>query len=78
MLSLVMQRVSNKMDRVKNSLRGKISSITQNTLIDWDMASITEAIAQHALLLTGILHSEAQTDRANRVNTQKEIGRAHV
>ena len=72
MLSLVMQRVSNEMDRVKNSLRGKISSITRNTLIDWDMASIAEAIAQHAPLLTGILHSGAQTDHANRVNTQKD------
>ena len=53
MLSLVMQRVSDEMDGVKNSLQGKISSITRNALINWDMTSITEAIAQHAPLLTG-------------------------
>ena len=72
MLSHVTQRVSDEMDGVKDSLRGKISAITRDALINWDMTSIAEVIIQHAPLVTEILHSGAQTDRANRVNTQKD------
>ena len=69
MLSHVTQRVSDEMDGIKDSLWGKISSITWDMLINWDMTLIIEAITQHVPLLTEILHGGAQT---GRVNTQKD------
>ena len=77
MLSHVTQRVSDKMDGIKDSLWGKISSITWDMLINWDMTLIIEAITQHVPLLMEILHGGAQTGCANRVNTQKDYSTVH-
>jgi len=69
----VTRRVSSEMDDIKGALQGRISSITPDALINWDMAStITETIAKHAPVLTEILHAAAQTKRANRENTTKD------
>ncbi|KAF8120421.1 hypothetical protein EV363DRAFT_1236503 [Boletus edulis] len=61
------------MDDIKDILRVKITDITPDFLADWDITStIGEAILERAPVLTQVLRSAAQTERASRENTTKD------
>ena len=72
-ISHIARRVSDEMDYMKNVLQAKVSCITPDALIAWDMKStISEPITQHTPVLMEILHVAAQTEHANRLNTLKD------
>ena len=61
------------MDYMKNVLQAKVSCITPNALIAWDMKStFSKPITQHASVLMEILCVAMQTECANRLNTLKD------
>ena len=69
----VMQKVSNKMDGIKDDLRMRVASIAPNFLENWDITlTIDGVIAERALILSEILRSAAQIEWANRENTTKD------
>jgi len=69
----VTQKVSDEMDDIKDNLRAHIAHIMPDFLENWDITlAIGGAITKHAPILSEILRSAAQTERAKRENTTKD------
>ncbi|KAF8426475.1 hypothetical protein L210DRAFT_985698 [Boletus edulis BED1] len=69
----VTRKVSDEMDGIKDALRVKITDITPDFLANWDTAStVGAATLERAPVLTQVLRSAAQTERASRENTAKD------
>ena len=61
------------MEKIKNDLWAKVSSVTPKFLMQWDITlSIGKTIGDHAPLLSDILCTAAQTEHANKENTTKD------
>ena len=61
------------MDDIKDNLRAHIAHIMPDFLENWDITlAIGGAITKHAPILSEILRSAAQTERAKRENTTKD------
>ncbi|KAF8419230.1 hypothetical protein L210DRAFT_3426290 [Boletus edulis BED1] len=73
-LRLVARKVYNEMDDVKHILSGTIDTISPESLLTWDINSMVGKIMEErAPVLSEILKSAAQSDRASRENSVKDI-----
>ncbi|KAF8132995.1 hypothetical protein EV363DRAFT_1583268 [Boletus edulis] len=73
-LRLVARKVYNEMDDVKHILSGTIDTISPELLLTWDINSMVGKIMEErAPVLSEILKSAAQSDRASRENSVKDI-----
>ncbi|KIJ07372.1 hypothetical protein PAXINDRAFT_19428 [Paxillus involutus ATCC 200175] len=70
-------KVYSEMDDIKDDLRGSIKSITPEFLVRWEINStIGEAMDKRTPILTKVLLTAAQTDRAVKENIVKDSSTA--
>ncbi|KAN0082660.1 hypothetical protein V8E55_008455 [Tylopilus felleus] len=73
-LQSIARKVYNEMDDVKHILSGTINTILPEFLLTWDINStVGKIIEERAPVLSEILKSAAQSDRASRENNVKDV-----
>ena len=73
-LQSLARKVYDEMDDIKRVLNGTMDTITPEFLLKWDINSTVQKIMQeHAPVLSEILESAAQSSRASRENTVKDV-----